>query len=1270
MSSSLARILYLDVDATEGDSLVTSLGTSTTTFDVELVGTVDDAVARLETGSYDAVVCHTDDSTDGVSFLSSVGEWAPDATTVLLADDITAGLQREADAADVDELLPTPKVAGDHAPLIHRLEHHLCGPPRACTDGTADGPGPTIATATGSGLTRPERQLTALARTTSDALITIDSNNVIHFANPAIEEILGYAPEAIVGESLTTLMGDELAEGHREAFQRYLDTGERTLDWNNVELPASHKDGSTVPVSIAFSEFTHDGQRYFTGTLRDISEKKELLAERELLYDVTRRIGESETFEEGLEIALREVGETMNWGYGEAWVPTDDDHLTRRATYLADDDYAPFQGPSVPMTVDSGEYLPGRVWISGESAWIDDVSGASESSFVRSSDAREVGLQAALGVPITAGDDVVAVLLFLMSESREPDERMIAATKGVAESLGRLVLRKRAEGALRSERDLKTGILETTPLGIAIIDEGGEFDYLNDAAEAIFGLESIDGAATYDDLPFQILDADGEPVDDSERPHRTVLRTGERIQREVQVRYDDGERGWLSVNGAPLEDESGAVTKTVFALEDVTARKERERDLEQAEAMLETVDDGVYAIDDEGRFIGMNRAYAEMVGYDRAALLGEPVSTVTGERIDAETDERRAGSIDADREVATYETTLERTDGAIFPVETRVSLFPMGDDRMGRVGVVRDISARKRREEQLKQLNELAQALTTAETATEVCDIAVETAHETLGLPITGIEKYDDRTGELDPLSMTPEAADLVGEDSLFAPENDVPWQVYAEQNSRVLNDLGPSQEPDSETPLESAMVLPIGSFGVFISGATTPEAFGEHETTLANVLVATVKAALDRVDREETLRTRTEELEERTETLERINRLNSVIRDITRGLTQAATREEIEQTVCTQLANADPYRFVWIGDRERVDGEIVPRASAGVERGYLDTISITADDRMEGNGPAGQAVKTHEPQVQNNLHSDPPFEQWRGEALQRGYRAVISIPLVYRESLYGILNIYANSPGVFDELEVAVLKELGQMIGYAINALERKKAIVSNTAVELQFRITDADVPAIEFATAENCRIDFEALVEETGSSLRAFFTVTGSTPDAVDAYARRSTTLANVNLISERDDGYFYESVVSDQSFLMTLVESGAHPTSLVATSEGVDLTVELPGTGDIQAFMEMFFSRFEDAELVARRELDRPVRTEEEFKALYRERLTERQEEVLRTAYYAGFFNFPRDSSGSDVAEILGVSQPTVNRHIRQSERKLFELVFEDDPDVDDE
>ncbi|MFD1514378.1 helix-turn-helix domain-containing protein [Halomarina rubra] len=67
--------------------------------------------------------------------------------------------------------------------------------------------------------------------------------------------------------------------------------------------------------------------------------------------------------------------------------------------------------------------------------------------------------------------------------------------------------------------------------------------------------------------------------------------------------------------------------------------------------------------------------------------------------------------------------------------------------------------------------------------------------------------------------------------------------------------------------------------------------------------------------------------------------------------------------------------------------------------------------------------------------------------------------------------------------------------------------------------------------------------------------------------------------------------------------------------------------------------------------------------EFEANYRAPLTERQNEVLETAYFSGFFEWPRETSGLELASMLGVSQPTVSWHVRTGERKLLLLLYDD-------
>jgi two-component system sensor kinase FixL len=115
----------------------------------------------------------------------------------------------------------------------------------------------------------------SLVENGSDAIISIDENSTILYANKSVERVFGYEPEELIGEKLTVLMPERFQADHFESIDRYLDTGERELDWNNIELPAEHKDGHEVPLSITFEEHSYEGDRVFSGIMRDISERVE-----------------------------------------------------------------------------------------------------------------------------------------------------------------------------------------------------------------------------------------------------------------------------------------------------------------------------------------------------------------------------------------------------------------------------------------------------------------------------------------------------------------------------------------------------------------------------------------------------------------------------------------------------------------------------------------------------------------------------------------------------------------------------------------------------------------------------------------------------------------------------------------------------------------------------------------------------------------------------------------------------------------------------------
>ena len=113
-----------------------------------------------------------------------------------------------------------------------------------------------------------------IAETASDGIITIDENSTILFANRATEKIFGYSRDELMGHSLTMLMPEYLRHVHRAGLTRYISTGERHISWEAVELPGLHKNGSELPLELSFGEFVEGGKHFFTGIVRDITDRK------------------------------------------------------------------------------------------------------------------------------------------------------------------------------------------------------------------------------------------------------------------------------------------------------------------------------------------------------------------------------------------------------------------------------------------------------------------------------------------------------------------------------------------------------------------------------------------------------------------------------------------------------------------------------------------------------------------------------------------------------------------------------------------------------------------------------------------------------------------------------------------------------------------------------------------------------------------------------------------------------------------------------------
>ena len=119
-----------------------------------------------------------------------------------------------------------------------------------------------------------ETRFRAVTQTARDAIVTIDSAGAIADCNSAGEMLFGYTEAELSGQNLTLLMPPRFRKRHEESMQRRLADGGVPLGGKSVEMIGQRKDGSEFPLELSISQWATTQGHFFTGFMRDISERK------------------------------------------------------------------------------------------------------------------------------------------------------------------------------------------------------------------------------------------------------------------------------------------------------------------------------------------------------------------------------------------------------------------------------------------------------------------------------------------------------------------------------------------------------------------------------------------------------------------------------------------------------------------------------------------------------------------------------------------------------------------------------------------------------------------------------------------------------------------------------------------------------------------------------------------------------------------------------------------------------------------------------------
>ena len=165
-----------------------------------------------------------------------------------------------------------------------------------------------------------------------------------------------------------------------------------------------------------------------------------------------------------------------------------------------------------------------------------------------------------------------------------------------------------------------------------------------------------------------------------------------------------------------------------------------------------------------------------------------------------------------------------------------------------------------------------------------------------------------------------------------------------------------------------------------------------------------------------------------------RLGRVKHSLQAATSILLRARSEADIFDQICTALVEFGDYRMVAVAVANDDPGRTFRYASiAGYEDGYLEQAHITWNDEPTGNGPLGMAIKTGSVQVNQDFETNPKARPWREEALRRGYRSSMVLPLRRHDAVAAALVIYAAEPQAFDAEEVQLLTALAEDISYAL---------------------------------------------------------------------------------------------------------------------------------------------------------------------------------------------------------------------------------------------
>ncbi|MDD5527418.1 MAG: PAS domain S-box protein [Patescibacteria group bacterium] len=173
-----------------------------------------------------------------------------------------------------------------------------------------------------------------------------------------------------------------------------------------------------------------------------------------------------------------------------------------------------------------------------------------------------------------------------------------------------------------------------------------------------------------------------------------------------------------------------------------------------------------------------------------------------------------------------------------------------------------------------------------------------------------------------------------------------------------------------------------------------------------------------------------------------RVAHLNEVLlamRSVNKIIARERNPQLLLSAACKSLVSARGYPLAWMGMIKTDDKLVHPMAGAGEGLIFLKKLKVTWDNSEFGKGPTGTAIRSRRPITCSDIATDPSYAPWRARAKKFGFASSAVALIAYGKKIFGTINVYSGQKAFFDKEELSLLAELASDLGLALQSIDEQ---------------------------------------------------------------------------------------------------------------------------------------------------------------------------------------------------------------------------------------